>query len=275
MNEVNEKKAIRGTKGLSTKGYVGPVILELLMFLVVAVLCSAFDSIPAIKQTGYLSIILSALIVLLGFKLWFAPLFKGNLKVKDRSFDVFLPFIVILVVDIVLTAIFGEVSLSRITFKMILMAIAAGVSEEVMNRVFPVALMLRNKLSKKNLWPIMIISSLIFGLVHFGNVIRGAAVGVSLIQVVTTFCMGLMFCVLYMRSGSIVLPMILHAVHDFIGFLDVSGVNESGVVVQIIDAKYLFVETIYALTYVLLAVYLMRPSKRESVVEIWKEKWSM
>lgn len=269
MSEVKEKK------GLSTKGFVGPVIIELLIFGVVAILCSIMKFIPAIENTRYGSLVISAVIVLIGFRLVFRSSFKGNLSIKDHSFDIFLPFIVILGIDIIITLLFGEPSTSRLSFNTVMLAIAAGVSEEVMNRVFPVALMLRNKLSEKNLWPIILISSAIFGVVHLANISGGASVANSCLQVLSAFCMGLLFCAIYMRSGSIILPMILHGAHDFIAFLDVSAVTADGIMTQQINAQSLFIDIFLEVAYVALTIYLMRPSKRASVVEIWKEKWSM
>jgi len=269
MSEVKEKK------GLSTKGYVGPVIIELLIFGVVAILCSVLNLIPAIEKTGYGNIIISSVLVLMGFRLVFRSSFKGNLRIKDHSFDVFLPFVVVLGFDIVSICIFGELSASRLVFNTVVLAIAAGVSEEVMNRVFPVALMLRNKLSEKNLWPMILISSAVFGLVHLGNITGGASVANSCLQVISAFCMGLLFCSIYMRSGSIILPMVLHGTHDFIAFLDTSAVSSNGIMIQHINAQNLILEILFDVVLAALSIYLMRPSKRASVVEIWKEKWSM
>lgn len=61
-------------------------------------------------------------------------------------------------------------------------------------------------------------SGLIFGGFHFINLFHQSFY-ITTLQVIQVTCLGLVLCALYLRSGSLILPIMLHAAIDFISFI--------------------------------------------------------
>jgi membrane protease YdiL (CAAX protease family) len=67
----------------------------------------------------------------------------------------------------------------------------------------------------------VLLSSLCFGVVHGINVLGGAPVGQTLIQVTFTCILGTLFLLAAMGTRSLLLPILLHAVWDSAAFLNI------------------------------------------------------
>ena len=87
-----------------------------------------------------------------------------------------------------------------------------GFSEELLVRGIAVGLLQRANLS---VLLVGIISSLIFGLLHFANLSLGQDIRKTGAQVAITTLMGINFYVIYVISGTLWLPIVLHALYDF------------------------------------------------------------
>lgn len=82
--------------------------------------------------------------------------------------------------------------------------------------------------SKKGVWYSIIVSGLIFGLMHFGNMLSGQALVQTVTQVLNASVIGIVFGVIYYKTKNIWSVIILHALWDFSLFLgNVAPVTES------------------------------------------------
>ena len=63
-----------------------------------------------------------------------------------------------------------------------------------------------------------LLSSCVFGLTHFENLIEQSLIG-TVMQVYFTFAMGLCFCGIYLFSGTLLIPILLHGIVDTGSFL--------------------------------------------------------
>ena len=67
-----------------------------------------------------------------------------------------------------------------------------------------------------------LLSSLVFGLCHFGNLIEQPAAA-TVMQVYFAFSIGLCFCGIYLFSGTLLIPILLHGIVDVGTFLLVTN----------------------------------------------------
>ncbi|MBQ7227794.1 MAG: CPBP family intramembrane metalloprotease [Clostridia bacterium] len=105
--------------------------------------------------------------------------------------------------------------------------IAVGLFEETAFRglVFPLVL---EKTQDKRHGPALavILSSSIFALVHLLNLLQGAGVSATVMQIGYTFLVGAMCNVIFIATKSLALPVFVHAVFDVGGLLVGSGMAE-------------------------------------------------
>lgn len=112
-----------------------------------------------------------------------------------------------------------DMSLFRIDIAIILLSLIAnlsiGFTEEIMCR----GLIFKNFLnhycsSKKSVYLAMIISSLIFGILHLFNA-GSAGLDAVIQQVIYAFCAGLLFSAIYLTTGNLLICCIGHGLFDF------------------------------------------------------------
>lgn len=95
-----------------------------------------------------------------------------------------------------------------------------GVFEEFAFRgVFYMLLLSTRHSSKKQIFTVSVVSSAAFGAVHLFNLLAGAGVGATLLQVGYSFLIGGMCSIALLVTGSIWIPVLLHALFDFGGYL--------------------------------------------------------
>ncbi len=124
----------------------------------------------------------------------------------------------------------------------------------------------------------VILLSLIFGVAHIGNALIGANIGMSVMQVINSFFMGVFFSALYLRTGSIVPSMVAHGLVDFVSFAFDPMVNESGLLTETLSGKYLTNTVLQVCLTVIMGIigfYMLRKSKQDEIYRIWNKKWSL
>jgi len=96
--------------------------------------------------------------------------------------------------------------------------IGTGLIEEVLFRglVFFV-LMKAAEQSKRGIMSAVIVSSIIFGLAHFPNLFTGANIIFVGIQIISATNIGLFFAVMYLRTKTLWIPIILHGLFNLAG----------------------------------------------------------
>lgn len=93
-----------------------------------------------------------------------------------------------------------------------------GAFEELAFRgVFLPALLEKRRDSKKSILWTVIGSSAVFGLVHLVNLLEGAGIGATVLQVGYSFLIGGMCAIVLMKTGNLLYCILLHAVYDFGG----------------------------------------------------------
>ncbi len=95
-----------------------------------------------------------------------------------------------------------------------------GVSEELLCRGWLLNEFLeRFGTTKKGVWYSIVVSGIIFGLIHFTNVLSGQEFASTVIQVLTAGTAGILFGIIYYKTKNIWSVIILHALWDFSIFL--------------------------------------------------------
>ena len=95
-----------------------------------------------------------------------------------------------------------------------------GVFEELAFRgvLFPVLLETRRD-SKKRIFQTAVVSSCLFGLIHLVNLLEGAGVGATVLQVGYSFLIGGMCTIVLLKTGNLIYSILLHGIYDFGGGL--------------------------------------------------------
>ena len=122
----------------------------------------------------------------------------------------------------------------------------------------------------------MLITSVIFALVHAVNLLAGAPLGITIVQIVNAMGLGMFLCAVFLRSGSLWPGIIIHTFFDAIAFMDTSSLTTNGTFksdVTVSSAMDL-VGFAFIIAAVAVALYMMRPSVRGEIVETWKKKWN-
>ena len=216
-----------------------------------------------------------AIILLVIIELWFKPSFKGPIKSEvsvNEILKMFIPLLIYVVANEVIQVVAGTFCVAP-TLGKLAMGFDAGIGEEVAFRAAAIAIGMHFIKSEKNITLAWLVSSLIFGLSHIANAMAGAAPGVAIVQAIATIFMGIIFASLYIRSGSIVVPILAHGLWDFIALATDKTISEDAVMVQsTVDAPLVLA----ALINVAVAVYAIRVMNKEKdkIRHIWEEKWS-
>ncbi len=160
--------------------------------------------------------------------------------------------------------------------KALLFGIAPGLSEEILIRGVNIPNWMRlHGEHPKKIPAVVFFTSFIFAAAHLMNLLAGAGVGMTLLQVGYAFGIGALFASAYLRTGSLVWPVIMHSLIDFTAFLhrdifDNAGVLGTEELALDWSLILLALETAALIT---LAFYYIRPAKREEIAAVWKEKW--
>lgn len=159
------------------------------------------------------------------------------------------------------------------TFSTFCIALQAGVTEEAMFRAIPIALMMYMAKDSKRIYAAMIISALFFGCSHFYNIIAGAALNTTLIQVASCISSGFIYAAIYLRTGSIIPCMVYHFGEDIIGTMLVS--NATGLMTESIFTFETYIGVaLLAIVEIAIGLFLVRKVKREEILQTWADKWA-
>lgn len=107
---------------------------------------------------------------------------------------------------------------SILLFRLIILNICIGFFEEGLFRRIILRILFKDD-SKKSLWIGFLFSSLLFGLIHFGNLSVASQRPIAVIsQVIYAMFLGMLLAGLYLKYKSFIGVMLLHAFIDFISF---------------------------------------------------------
>jgi membrane protease YdiL (CAAX protease family) len=107
-------------------------------------------------------------------------------------------------------------------FSVLSAGLCVGFAEELLTRGFAVTLLRRAGYGERG---VMLLSSLIFALLHSGNLLQGQAIGTVAFTVVYTFAFGILMYVTLRVTGNLLWPILLHASTDSSLILLTGGVD--------------------------------------------------
>lgn len=115
-------------------------------------------------------------------------------------------------------------SVATVLVIVLLLGVGVGVSEELITRGIAVTLLRRAGYKE---WAVMALSSLIFALLHLTNIFSGMALSTVLVTVLYTFGFGVNMYLAMRVGGSLIWPIVLHAITDPSTFLASGGIDNA------------------------------------------------
>lgn len=135
---------------------------------------------------------------------------------KYKEYLYYIPLLVIASVNI-WSGIKITITPSEIIFY-ILSMLTVGFLEELIFRGF-----LYKLLAKENVKKAMIISSITFGIGHIVNLLNGAPLVPTLLQICYAISLGYLFVLIFNKSNSLLPAIITHSIINSLGFLNVTN----------------------------------------------------
>ena len=190
------------------------------------------------------------------FYIWFRPFFDGMLKKK------YLLQGLIFLAPVLLIHWVGS----------IVSSFAPGFSEETAFRGLGVANYLRKVQTEKGVVTIFWLSSIVFGLAHVANALAGAPLLISIGQAAYAAGIGMILGAVYLRTGNLWPTILGHMSVDFMEFIRGDLGNSGGIMSSMGVGDWITI--VAGVIGIILGLYLIRPSKRAEIVDLWKAKWS-
>ncbi len=157
-----------------------------------------------------------------------------------------------------LSAVLGLPAADTMLF-VVLNTLLVGVSEEWMFR----GVLFQGLRSRFLMWPSVILASLLFGAAHILNVITTGQLGEAVVQSVAAFMSGLVMIALLIRTGSLWVPIVYHALWDLGTFMVSAGGGKSGKPVDLSQEWAWTIPILMVLPNFLYAVYLLRKVRND------------
>lgn len=205
--------------------------------------------------------------------------FKGVFSFGKGNKDVYIGLGIAVIVDIIGLTIAGSLleggikTLVPPTLSTFAISLSAGVYEETSFRAVPISIFMKNKPSTLRIYLAVVITALGFALAHAGNVTLGASVQITVLQVCSCFITGIFLAAVYLRTGSILLPMCFHFFHDIINLM--LPAQSTGVMLQqTITGTDLALEIALSSVELLVGIYLLRKSKLPGIKSRWADIWN-
>ena len=216
-----------------------------------------------------------AVLFLIGYTRWFSPDFKGVFKTSHLATGlafIWLAFALKLFGSYIV-GVAGSGFYFKPTVTALAMAIAAGFYEETIFRGVTVPIGMRYFKSEKRVGILVLISALVFGLMHIGNIANGASIQMGIAQGIATTFAGIFFIAVYLRTGNILIPIFMHGLYDYMCFVT-DPTLENGIMANDIAMSALVPAVLVDVIAGIWGLYLLRPAKRAEIHEIWNDKWS-
>lgn len=108
----------------------------------------------------------------------------------------------------------------EVFFLFVLFCISIGLFEEVVFRGLILTVLLqRLPETKQGILIAIVLSSLIFGVIHFVNLVAGASPLDTLLQIGYSFLMGMLWAVVYLKTKNLWMAILLHAMYNMSGLV--------------------------------------------------------
>lgn len=204
-------------------------------------------------------------------------IFKSKFSRRETMF-VTIPFVLYIFYigsTLLLVNIFQEAPLIPIddSLCLILLYLFVGVFEEFLIRGLSLNILIdKFGNNKKGIWLSVIISSVLFGIIHFANLTTGASFQGVLIQVIAASFLGIYLSSIYLRSGSVWTTAILHGVYDLAvsipNLFNTSEFVDSTTQYGESISNYNWFSVLFSFVFVLGAIFLLRKKKMKNVIAL-------
>lgn len=218
-----------------------------------------------------LIIIIGGIILLYYFKKRYSPCFKGfgwleNCKQKD----IIICMAIFIGVDLVIWIIdlINVGGIKPPTLATLVGALQPGITEEITDRLLPLAAAMYIFKKDKSVVPLLLFTSVLFGVSHIFNLFAGADLAPTILQIFSACSAGVFMGAAYLRTGSFLPGMFVHFLHDFLSFLS-EGMGVATGAISILDIS----ETLVFGTVQLVLTYFLIKGKNESIQTIWNKIW--
>jgi len=219
-------------------------------------------------------------VILLGILMghcWKQGLFLKRSKSLKETFWVTLPIVLYLTlggVSLFSQSYFADVPLLPVgeIIIIVLLYLCVGIYEDFLVRGLTLNILLdKYGKTKKGIWFSILLSSIIFGVIHFSNLSSGASLFGVTIQVVGAIAIGVYLAAIYMRTGSVWVCALIHGLWDITSSVSDFFVKD----VEVIDtgleyakeiSNYSLVNLIPSLIIFGLALFLLRKEKMRKLV---------
>lgn len=253
-----------------------PLVAMLLAAVIAMLLVSLPGLIGLSEVAENLALSVIAAVFLIACTRWFAPEFKGVFKTSHLATG--LAFIWLAFAFKFFGSYFAGLASSGFYFKptvsALAMAIAAGFYEETIFRGITVPIGMRYLKSEKRVGILVLITALVFGLMHIGNIANGASIQMGIVQGVATTFAGIFFIAVYLRTGNILIPIFMHGIYDYMCFVT-DPTLENGIMANDIAVSALIPAVLVEVIAGIWGLYFLRPAKRAEIHAIWDDKWSV
>ena len=135
-----------------------------------------------------------------------------------------------------------------------------GLSEEWMFR----GVLFQGLRSRLAMWPAILLTSALFGAVHVMNVVTTGQLGEAIVQAAAAFMSGMVLIALLIRTGSIWVPIVYHALWDFGTFVISAGSAARGPPIDVAQGWNWTIPMLMVLPNFLFALYLLRGVRNDT-----------
>ena len=249
-----------------------PLLSMLLSIVVTTFVCSLVAYFGPSDFVQYLLMSAAGILCMLAQKWWFAPAFKGVFRAEIPLRDICLlcvPFLIQLFLSWMLNIMdyglfFHASALS------VVMALSAGFGEEAMFRGLAVPIGMRYLRGRNKILITALVTSVIFGLSHLGNIKGGNVIGV--VQAVAAIGSGLLYAAVFLRTGSIMVTVVTHFLIDWMYFVT-NPALQNGEMAKMGVTIAVIISCIVDLSMSAVGLWLIRPAVREKIEAVWQNKW--
>ena len=96
----------------------------------------------------------------------------------------------------------------------------------------------------------------------------------AVIQGTVTIFGGFLYVAAYLRTGSILVPIFMHGIYDYMCFLTDASLDNGIMTAETVTTGLILSVVIYVIAGIW-GLYLIRPAVRDKIEAIWNEKWSL
>ena len=249
-----------------------PLLSMLLSIAATSLVCALAGSIGSSEFVQYLLMSAAGILCMLAQKWWFAPAFKGVFRAEVPLREIGLlcvPFLIQLLLSWLLN-VMDHGLFFRATALSVAMALSAGFAEEAMFRGLAVPIGMRYLRGRNKILITALVTSVVFGLSHLGNARGGNGIGI--VQAVASIGSGLFYAAVFLRTGSIMVTIIMHALYDWMYFLTNPALQNGDMAAMGVTTA-IIISCVIDLSMGAVGYWLIRPAVREKIETVWQKKW--